>query len=82
VANTVNTMPEATLKAFADHGEVHGDRVTGRAEEAQKVFDDLEAVGIDLTDVFLTLENEGVDKFEKSWGELQETVQAQLDAAK
>ena len=82
VANTVNTMPEATLKAFADHGEVHGDRVTGRAEEARKVFDELEAVGIDVTDVFLTLENEGVDKFEKSWGELQETVQRQLDAAK
>lgn len=82
VPNVVNTMPEKTLHAFADHGEVEGDKVTGTAPEAQQVFDDLERVGIDLTDVFLTLENEGVDKFEKSWGELQESVQQQLDAAK
>ncbi len=82
MANTVNTMPEKTLRAFAEHGEVEGDRVTGRAAEAQKVFDDLEAVGLDLTDVFLTLENEGVEKFEKSWTELQESVRGQLDAAK
>ena len=82
VAGTVNTMPEKTLLAFADHGEVLGDRVTGRAKEAQEVFDALERVGIDLTDVFLTLEDEGVDKFEKSWGELVETVAGQLEAAR
>ncbi|MBW0105454.1 transaldolase [Pseudonocardia sp. KRD291] len=82
VANTVNTMPEKTLKAFADHGEVAGDKVTGTAGDAQKVFDDLSAAGIDLTDVYLELENEGVDKFAKSWTELQETVRGQLDAAK
>jgi transaldolase len=82
VADTVNTMPEKTLDAFADHGEVHGDRVSGTAGEAQQVFDDLERVGIDLTDVFLTLENEGVEKFEKSWGELGETVGRQLEGAR
>ncbi|MCW2722931.1 MAG: transaldolase [Pseudonocardiales bacterium] len=82
VANTVNTMPEKTLEAFADHGEVLGDRVTGRAAEAQQVFDALTAVGIDLTDVFLVLESEGVDKFEKSWAELLESVQGQLAGAK
>jgi transaldolase len=82
VADTVNTMPEKTLQAFADHGEVHGDRVTGLAAEAQEVFDALERVGIDLTDVFLTLEDEGVDKFEKSWAELGETVTGQLEAAR
>jgi transaldolase len=82
VAGTVNTMPEKTLGAFADHGEVHGDRVTGKAAEAQQVFDSLERVGIDLTDVFLTLEDEGVDKFEKSWAELGETVGHQLDGAR
>ncbi|NMI01895.1 transaldolase [Pseudonocardia acidicola] len=81
VANTVNTMPEKTLKAFADHGEVLGDRVTGRAAEARAVFDALERVGIDVSDVFRTLEREGVEKFEKSWQELGETVRAQLDAA-
>jgi transaldolase len=82
VPNVVNTMPEKTMQAFADHGEVEGDKVTGTGPEAQQVFDALERVGVDLTDVFLTLENEGVDKFEKSWSELQESVQQQLDAAK
>jgi len=80
VADTVNTMPEKTLQAFADHGEVRGDSVTGTAAEAQEVFDALERVGVDLTDVFLTLEDEGVDKFEKSWTELTETVKGQLDS--
>ncbi len=46
------------------------------------MFDALERVGVDLTDVFLVLEDEGVDKFEKSWTELGETVQGQLDAAR
>ena len=55
-ANTVNTMPEATLQALADHGEIRGDTVSGTAGEAQNVFDELEAIGIDLTDVFLALE--------------------------
>jgi transaldolase len=59
VANMVNTMPTKTLWAFADHGEVHGDRVTGTAADAQRVFDDLQRLGIDITDVFLTLEDEG-----------------------
>jgi transaldolase len=81
VADTVNTMPEKTLNAFADHGEVDGDKVTGTAAQAQEVFDALARVGVDLTDVFLTLEDEGVDKFEKSWAELQDSVKGQLEAA-
>jgi transaldolase len=81
VSGTVNTMPEKTLEAFADHGEVLGDRVTGSAGEAQEVFDALERVGVDLTDVFLVLEDEGVEKFEKSWVELGETVRGQLAGA-
>ncbi len=82
VADTVNTMPEATLDAVADHGETNGDRVTGSGAEAQQVFDRLAEIGVDLTDVFLVLEDEGVDKFEKSWGELTDTVRGQLEAAK
>jgi transaldolase len=82
VADTVNTMPEKTLGAFADHGEVEGDRVTGRAAEAQEVFDRLAAVGIDFEDVLLTLEKEGVDKFKKSWTELVETVSGQMEKAR
>ena len=78
--NTVNTMPEKTLEAVADHGVITGDTVTGRAAEAQEVFDKLVAVGIDLTDVFIVLENEGMEKFEKSWQELLDATKAQLDA--
>jgi transaldolase len=80
VADTVNTMPEKTHLAFGEHGEVHGDRVTGTAAQAQEVFDAIERVGVDLTDVFRTLEDEGVEKFEQSWKELLDTVKGQLDA--
>jgi transaldolase len=79
VADTVNTMPEKTLDAFADHGEVHGDQVTGERDGAQAVFEQLDAAGIDLDDVFLVLEQEGVDKFKKSWQELVETVEKQME---
>ncbi|MDN5763733.1 MAG: transaldolase, partial [Microlunatus sp.] len=82
VANTVNTMPEKTMQAFADHGEIHGDRVTGQAEAAQDVLDRLERLGISYDDVVAVLEDEGVDKFDKSWDELVETVEAALDEAK
>ena len=75
-------MPEKTLEAVADHGEITGDTVTGTADAAQEVFDKLAAVGIDLTDVFMVLENEGVDKFEKSWQELLDATQEQLDDKK
>ncbi len=81
VADTVNTMPEKTLDAFADHGEVRGDLVSGKGEEAQALFDQLDAVGIDLPDVFRVLEEEGVDKFKKSWQELVETVKKQMEQA-
>nr|BFE49720.1 transaldolase [Saccharothrix mutabilis subsp. capreolus] len=82
VADTVNTMPEKTLHAVADHGRITGDTVTGRAARAQEVFDGLVEAGIDLDDVFVALETEGVDKFEKSWAELLETVTGQLNQAK
>ena len=79
--NTVNTMPEKTIDAVADHGVISGDTVSGRAGEAQEVFDKLDAVGIDLPDVFIVLENEGVEKFEDSWKELLKETQSQLDSA-
>jgi transaldolase len=75
-------MPEKTIDAVADHGVITGDTVTGKAAEAQAVFDKLTAVGIDLPDVFKVLEDEGVEKFEKAWLELLEATQGQLDAAK
>ncbi len=79
--DTVNTMPEKTLEAVADHGRVTGDTIEGTGAESQAVFDALTTVGIDLPDVFRHLEEDGVDKFEKSWQELLDATQGQLDAA-
>ncbi|OBF78565.1 transaldolase [Mycobacterium sp. 852002-51613_SCH5001154] len=79
--NTVNTMPEKTIDAVAEHGEIKGDTVTGTASGAQEVFDKLAGIGIDLTDVFVVLENEGVEKFVDSWTELLEETQKQLGSA-
>ncbi|MFC4604278.1 transaldolase [Rhodococcus kronopolitis] len=79
--NTVNTMPEKTMDAVADHGTVTGDTITGTAAASQQVFDALTAVGIDLPAVFDKLESEGVEKFEASWNELLEAISTQLTAA-
>ncbi|MET0735008.1 MAG: transaldolase [Microbacterium sp.] len=78
---TVNTMPEKTLEATFDHGVIEGDTVTGAYAEAHTVFDELAAVGIDLTDVTQVLEDEGVDKFIASWHDLQSTVKTALENA-
>ena len=82
VADTVNTMPEKTLEAMADHGELQGDQVSGRAREAQEVLDAIVAAGVDWAEVLEVLESEGVSKFEASWDELVETVRAQMEKAK
>jgi transaldolase len=78
---TVNTMPEATLEAVADHGVVRGDTVTSTYAAAQQVLDDLKAAGIDYDDVVQQLEEEGVRKFEDSWNELIASVTDQLEKA-
>jgi transaldolase len=75
----VNTMPEATLEAVADHGKVRGDTIHGHYVEAQQVLDRLATVGIDYDDVVQTLEREGVEKFETSWTQLLESVHEQLE---
>ena len=77
----VNTMPDATLAAFADHGEVHGDTVVPFYAQAHETIDALHRVGIDFDDVFAVLEKEGVEKFITSWTELVSRVQGQLDQA-
>jgi transaldolase len=78
VADTVNTMPEATIKATADHGELRGDTVHGTYDEARKVFADLEELGISYDDVVQVLEDEGVAKFGASWNELLETIRTNM----
>jgi transaldolase len=79
---TVNTVPEPTLDAVADHGEITGDTVTTKYAEAQQVLDDLKAAGIDYDDVVETLEREGVQKFVDSWSELLDKVREQLARAR
>ncbi len=81
VAGTVNTMPEKTLEAFADHGEVRGDQVTPHLAEAEATMAALAEAGIDYDDVIAVLEREGVEKFVTSWQELLETVDGQLAQA-
>jgi transaldolase len=76
----VNTMPEATIDAFADHGETKPDTITGQYAAAQKVLDDLEALGISYDDVIETLEREAVEKFTVSWTELLESTKKELTA--
>ena len=76
---TVNTMPGATMEAFADHGVVSGDTITGAYEGSRRLLDQLAAAGIDFDDVTEYLERDGLAKFEKSWGELGATVAAELE---
>jgi transaldolase len=79
---TVNTMPEATLDAVADHGEIKGDTVTPAYADSHQVLADLKAAGIDIEDVVGVLETEGVQKFVDSWTELLASVAEQLARAK
>ena len=77
-ANTVNTMPEATLNAFADHGESRGDAVTGTYLEANQLLNAIDAQGIAYAEVTEKLEIEGLAKFDASWADLGDTVAAAL----
>ncbi|HKS78653.1 MAG TPA: transaldolase [Gaiellaceae bacterium] len=79
--HTVNTMPEETIQAFQDHGEVRGDTVEDDLEAARTLLEEqLPAVGVDYDDVVETLEKEGVQKFSDSFAELLEGVKAKREA--
>jgi len=75
---TVNTMPESTLQAVFDHGEIPNDSVRGFYADAQAVLDKLASLGISYDDVVDTLEREGVEKFSVSWSELTTAIEKQL----
>ncbi|GAA4913351.1 transaldolase [Streptomonospora salina] len=77
---TVNTMPEDTLEAVADHAEITGDTVRGGYEQARADLAAVAALGIDYDDVTAVLEDEGVDKFAKSWDGLLGRVSERLEA--
>jgi len=76
--DTVNTMPEATLHATADHGVLKGDTIHGTYDDSRALFASLEALGIHYDDVVKVLEDEGVSKFEASWNELLQTISNEL----
>ncbi len=76
--STVNTMPEATLDAVADHGSITGDTIH-RYDEARATMAALAEAGIDYDDVVRVLEEEGVAKFAASWNELLDTVKKELE---
>lgn len=78
----VNTMPEKTLDAAADHSAPAPALDAAAAQAGQAVLDQVAAAGVDLADVFAVLESEGVEKFEQAWGQLLETVSASIDAAR
>jgi transaldolase len=71
-------MPATTLAAFADHGEVTGNTISGRYNDARRVLDQLATAGIDFDNVTGQLEREGLTKFENSWNQLSHTIAAEL----
>ncbi|MEJ8671985.1 transaldolase [Streptomyces sp. MS1.AVA.1] len=75
---TVNTMPEATLNATADHGGITGDTVSGGYAQARADLAAVEALGISYDEVVTRLEDEGVAKFEVAWQDLLDAVQKSL----
>ncbi len=79
--DTVNTMPEATLHAVADHAEVRGDTIRGTYPAAHTLIAELRRVGVDLAEVADLLERQGVESFEKSWEELIASVTEQVEKA-
>lgn len=80
--DVVNTMPEKTMEATFDHGEIRGDSITGAYAEANEALDAIAELGISYDEVTTLLENEGVDKFTVSWNELLDIVSAALESAR
>ena len=74
----VNTMPEATLRAVADHGEVPADSVRGHYPTRGRCSAELAAVGVDYDDVTAGLEQRGLELFDASWRELSDQLAAKL----
>ena len=77
--DTVNTMPDATIEDFQDHGEVRGLTVEEDVEGARATLDALAKAGVDYDDVTATLEREGVEKFDASFKELLDEVARKRD---
>jgi transaldolase len=78
--DTVNTMPLETIEAFQDHGRIPGDTVLEGVDEARQLLGDLAAAGVDYDDVTATLEAEGVQKFDDSFEQIQDSIRAKRGA--
>ncbi|NUT27112.1 MAG: transaldolase [Streptomyces sp.] len=77
--NTVNTMPEATLHATEEKGEITGNTIAGSYAQARADLEAVEKLGISYDDVVQLLEDEGVEKFEASWNDLLKSTEAELE---
>src|SRR3954454_4573381 len=74
--DTIDTMPDSTLLAFADHGEV-GDPIPPDGGDADEVLAKFEAAGIDTDELAARLQQEGKESFNKSWNELLESIKSE-----
>lgn len=74
--SVVNTMPEATMHAVADHGSIRADSIHGTYEASRQVLDELATLGVDYDEVVTKLEVEGIAAFEKAWQDLAEEIRA------
>lgn len=76
--DVVITMPEATLRAVADHGVIPTDSIRDAYQESQEVLDRLGALGVDYDDVVTRLEDDGISAFSESWNQLTAAIQRRL----
>ena len=74
--NTVNTLPDETIAAFADHGKIYENSIEQGIDEARRTFGDLNKVGIDIDFVTSQLVNDGIEKFIKPYDNLMKTLAA------
>ena len=77
-SGVINTMPESTLNAVADHGDIPDDSIHGTYADSRAVLDDLAALGVDYDDVVQTLEDQGVATFDASWDHLGQRLATAL----
>jgi transaldolase len=71
---TINTMPDNTLLAFADHGEV-GEPIPADGGDAEQVLAEFDAAGVDVAELAARLQRQGAEAFDKSWSELMQTIE-------
>ena len=77
--NTVNTMPDETLRAFADHGAV-GAILPANGGDCEKILEEYPAAGVDVQALGRQLQSEGAKSFVKSWQDLLASIEAKSKA--